>query len=106
MSVAKGLLYYCCLVYSMSYTCKGINLLDDIDLFLGSPLYYADSYHLTTAANNFNIALRLREINEKTNMIELCNMQNKGWYGNHDKAKYKFEIAAINNHYIPWIEDT
>ena len=39
-------------------------------------------------------------------MIEFGNKENKGWYGNPDKAKYKFEIAGIDNHYIPWIEDT
>ena len=38
-------------------------------------------------------------------MTELGNKQNNGWYGRSDKAKYKFEIAAIDNHYIPWIED-
>ena len=37
---------------------------------------------------------------------ELGNKENKGWYGNPDKAIYKFELAAIDNHLIPWIEDT
>ena len=48
----------------------------------------------------------MRAINEKTNMIELGNKENKGWYGNPDKAKYKFELAIIDEHCIPWIEDT
>ena len=106
MSGAKRWLYYCCHVNAMSYTCKDINLLDDVDLFLGGPFGYIDSYHLTTTANNFKLAFRIRAINEKTNKIEFGNKENKGWYGNPDKAKYKFELAIIDNHYIPWIEDT
>ena len=106
MPGAKWWLYYCCLVHSMSYTCKDLNLLDDVDLFIGAQMGYIDSYHLTATANNFNIAFRIRMINEKTNMIEFGNKENKGWYGNPDKAKYKFEIGGIDNHYIPWIEDT
>ena len=102
----KGWLYYNCVVNAMSYTCKNLNLLDDIDHFIASPEGYVGSDQLTTIANKFNLAFRLRAINEKTNMIELGNKENKGWYGNPDKAIYKFEIARIENHYIPWIEDT
>ena len=36
MPCAKGLLYYCCLINAMSYTCKDLNLLDDVDLFISS----------------------------------------------------------------------
>ena len=103
---AKWWLYYCCLVHSMSYTCKDLNLLDDIDLYISNPSGYVSSDQLRFIAEKFNVAFRLRAINEKTNKIELGNKENKGWYGNPDKAKYKFEIGRIDNHYIPWIEDT
>ena len=38
--------------------------------------------HLTPVANKYNIAFSVRIINDKTDMIELFNKQNKGWYGN------------------------
>ena len=103
---AKGWLYYNCLVNAMSYTCKDLKLLDDVDHFITSPHGYIGSDQYRFLANKFNLAFRLRAINEKTNMIELGNKENKGWYGNPDKAIYKFELAAIDNHLIPWIEDT
>ena len=36
MHCAKWWLYYCCLVHSMIYTCKDLNLLDDVYLFISS----------------------------------------------------------------------
>ena len=90
----------------MSYTYKDLKLLDDVDRFIVSPHGYINSYQLTTIADKYNLVFRLRTINVKTNMIELGNKENKGWYGNPDKAKYKFEIAVIDNHLIQWIEYT
>ena len=106
MPGAKWWLYYNCLIHSTSYTCKDLNLLDDVDLQFMNTSGYVSSDQLRFIADKFKLAFRLRAINEKTNKIELGNKENKDWYGNPDKAIYKFEIAAIDNHYIPWIEDT
>ena len=106
MPGAKWQLYYNCFVHSLSYTCKDLNLLDDIDLQFMNPSGYVDINQYRFIADKFNIAFRVRVINENTNKIEIRNKENKGWFGNPDKAKYKFEIAVIDEHCIPWIEDT
>ena len=77
MSGAKWWLYYCCLINAMSYTCKDLNLLDDVDLFISSTTGHVGTDALTPTANKFNIAFRVQSINEKTNMIELGTKQNK-----------------------------
>ena len=100
MPGAKWWQYYMCLIHAMSYTCKDIKLLDDIDDFIVSPSGYISIDQLRLIADKFKVAFRLRAINDKTNMIELGNKQNKGWYGNPNDAKYKFEIARIVNVYL------
>lgn len=78
MSCAKGWLYYNCFVNTMSYLCKDIKLLDAVDHFIVSPHGYVSLDQLTAIANKFNVAFRVCAINEKANMIDLCNKQNKG----------------------------
>ena len=98
--------YWPCLISAMSYTCKDLNLLDNIDRFIRvTSSDYVDTYHLTDMADYFNIAFKVRQIDNR-NMVEVKNKANNGWYGNPDKAKYKFELGIIENHIIPWVEDT
>ena len=98
--------YYPCLIQAMSDTCKDLNLLDNIDRFLRiSSSDYVDTYHLSEITDHFNIAFKVRQIDNR-NMIEFKNKANNGWYGNPDKADYKFELGIIENHFIPWVEDT
>ena len=51
---AKWWLYYCCLVHSMSYTCKDLNLLDAIDLYISNPTGYVSSDQLRFIAEKLN----------------------------------------------------
>ena len=102
----KSYLYYPCFVSSLSATIKDIDLLDSIDRIIGDVTGYVSIDAITYICNTFNIAVRVRHIEKKTNMIEYGNKANKGWYGNPEKAKYCCEIARIEDHYIPWVEDT
>ena len=98
--------YYPCLIHAMSYTCKDLRLLDNIDRFLRVVSSdYVDTYHLTDIADTFKIAFKIRQIDNR-NMVDVKNKENNGWYGNPDNAKYKFELGIIENHIIPWVEDT
>ena len=101
----KGMMYYCCLVYAISYFIKDFRILDEIDGFLVSPMGYVDSTQLTTVADRFNLAIRVRIIPDGRDMIEYMNKANKGWYGNPKTAKYCVELAIVDQHYVPWIED-
>ena len=47
----KGVMYYCCLVYSISYFVKDFKLLDDIDRYVSSSSGNVGSDCLTTIAN-------------------------------------------------------
>lgn len=97
--------YYNCLINALSYTIKDIVLLDSMDRMIWNEMGYVSADKLKDICDTFNIAIRVRAIEPRTNMIEFGNKANKGWYGNPDKAKYCCEIARIEHHYIPWIED-
>ena len=101
----KGMLYYCCLVYAISYFVKDFRILDEIDSFISSCTGYVSADQLTTIANRFNLAIRVRRIPDGRDMIEYMNKSNNGWYGNPKTAKYCIEIAQSDEHYVPWIED-
>ena len=101
----KGMLYYCCLVYAISYFVKDFRILDEIDGFISSYTGYVSADQLTTIANRFNLAIRVRRIPDGRDMIEYMNKSNNGWYGNPKTAKYCIEIAQSDEHYVPWIED-
>ena len=101
----KGMLFYCCLVYAISYFEKDFRILDEIDSFIASCTCYVSAAQLTTIANRFNLAIRVRRIPDGRDMIEYMNKANDGWYGNPKTAKYRIEIAQSEEHYIPWIED-
>ena len=101
----KPMMYYCCLVYAISHFIKDFIILDDIDGFISSCTGYVSTDQLTTIANRFNLAIRVRRIPDGRNMIEYLNKANNGWYGNPKTAKYCIEIAQSDEHYVPWIED-
>ena len=102
----ENYLYYPCFINAISYTIKDIDLLDSIDRFINSEDGYIGNDAITSICKTFNIAIRVRHIDESRNMIEFGNKANKGWYGNPDNSKYCCEVARIESHYIPWIEDT
>ena len=53
--------YYPCLIHAMSYICKDLRLLDNIDRFLRiSSSDYVDTYHLSEIADHFNIAFKVK----------------------------------------------
>ena len=101
----KPYMYYCYLVYAISYFVKDFRLLDDIDNFISSSTGYVDSAQLTTVADRFNLAIRVRIIPDGRDMIEYMNKANNGWYGDPKTAKYCIELAQLEEHYMPWIED-
>ena len=98
-------MYYCCLVYAISYFVKDFKLLDDIDRFVGTSTGYVETDKLTTIANQFNLAFRVRIIPKGRDKIEYMNKANNGWYGNPQTAKYCIELGQLDEHYVPWIED-
>ena len=101
----KPMMYYCCLVYSISHFVKDFTLLDSIDRFVGSSTGFVGTDKLTTIANTFDLAFRIRIIPKGRDKIEFMNKTNKGWYGNPQTAKYCIELGQIGEHYVPWIED-
>ena len=101
----KGMMYYCCLVYAISYFIKDFRILDEIDSFVTSPMGYVDAGQLTAVADRFNLAIRVRIIPDGRDKIEYMNKTNNGWYGNPQTAKYCVEGAIVDQHYVPWIED-
>ena len=89
----KPMMYYCCLVYAISHFVKDFRILDDIDGFISSCTGYVSTDQLTTIANRFNLAIRVRRIPDRRNMIEYLNKANNGWYGNPKTAKYCVELV-------------
>ena len=56
MPGAKWWLYYYCLIHSMSYTCKDINLLDNINLYFFNPSGHISTDQLRFIADKFKLA--------------------------------------------------
>ena len=69
----KPYIYYCCLVYTISYFVKDIRILDDIDGFIAFCTGYVNVYQLTTIANRFNLAIRVRRIPDGRDKVEYIN---------------------------------